>query len=147
MGDVSEIQQAKAWLYDVLHDETGIEAQVGTRIYADYAPETPSDRTYPYILFNYMGGVDVDGLGTARIFSEPLFQVRVVFDSRPDDDARLLEKRIDDVLQVAMYQPSGDYYFTSRREQPIDRTEIDPSTGKRYHNLGGLYRLWIGATI
>ena len=147
MGDVSEIQQAKVWLYEALHDNSDIESIVGTRIYADYAPNVPSARAYPYILFNYMGGNDVDGLGTARIFSEPLFQVRAVFEGRPDDDARLLDKRIDDVLQVAAYQQSGDYYFTSRRESPVDRLETDPSTGKRYFNLGGMYRLWIGATI
>ena len=146
MGNVSEIQQAKAWLYDVLHDNTDIEALVGTRIYADYAPDPPSERTYPYILFNYMGGVDIDGLGTARIFAEPLFQVRAVFEGRPDTNARLLEKRIDDVLQVAEYQLSGDWYFTSRREQPIDRPETDLQTGTRYHNLGGIYRLWIGTS-
>lgn len=146
MGDVSEIQEAKKWIYDSLHNNADIATLVGTRIYMDYAPQTPASRVYPYILYNLMGGTDSDGLGTVRVLTLPLFQVRVVTDGRPDGNARKIDKRIDDVLQNAVYQPSGDYFFTARREQPIDRPEFDTATNKQYHNLGGLYRLAIGRT-
>jgi hypothetical protein len=146
MGDVSELQQAKAWIYAKLSANSDIAAAVGTRIYSDYAPATPAARTYPYIVYNFMGGVDIDALGTSRLLSEPLFQVRVVTDGRPNAVARKVDKRISDVLGVAVYQLSGDWYFTARREQPIDRPELDQATGKQYHNLGGLFRLYIGAT-
>lgn len=144
---VSELQQAKAWLYDVLHGDTAIEAALGSEIYADFNPRDLSERIFPYVIYNFLGGVDIDALGTARLLSQPLFQVRLVVEGTPNSAARTIEKLIDDVLQTAVYQQSGDYYFTSRREQPIDRAELDTSTGKRYHNLGGLYRLWIGATV
>lgn len=154
MATVSEIQQAKQWIYDVLHGDAQIAAAVGVEIYADYNPKKVADRGPRYIIFNYLGGVDVDALGTARLLSEPLFQVRLVTNhhdepggNRPNTTDRLVEKRIDDVLQAAVYQQSGDYYFSARREQPVDRAELDTATGKRYHNLGGLYRLWIGATV
>ena len=146
-NDFTEIQQAKKWLYDSLHGDSDIAAAVATRIYDSYVPEPPANRTYSYILFNFMGGTDIDGLGTIRLASQPLFQVRLVTNGRPNASDRLVEKRIDDVLQNAVYEPSGDYYFTARREQPIDRAELDDATGKNYHNLGGLYRLFIGRTV
>jgi len=146
-NDVTEAQESKRWLYSVLHGDTYIESQVADRIYDSYVPEDPEDRTFPYILYNFMGGVDIDALGTNRLLSQPLFQVRVVCEGRPDATVRKVDKRIDDVLQNAVYQPSGDYYFSARREQPIDRPELDTSTGKHYSNLGGLYRLYIGRTV
>lgn len=144
VDDVTEIQQAKAWLYGALHARTYIASQVGTRIYDSYVPEPPVNRTYPYVLFNFMGGPDVDGLGTNRLQSQPLFQVRVVNEGRPTAVTRKLDKEIDLALQNAVYQPSGDYYFSARREQPIDRPELDSGSGKYYSNVGGLYRLYIG---
>jgi len=147
MGDISEIQQAKKWIYDSLHAETYIESQVGTRIYADFVPEPPANRVYHYIIYNFMGGLDVDALGTSRLLSQPLFQIRVVNDGRPTAVTRKIDKRIDEVFQNAVYQLSGDWYFSARREQPIDRPEFDASTGKHYANIGGLYRLYIGRTV
>lgn len=152
MGDVSEIQQAKAWIYATLFANVDIAAAVGTRIYSDYVPEPPANRVYPYIVYNFMGGVDVDGLGTNRLQSQPLFQVRVVTNGtngngRPTTTDRRVDKRITDVLGTAVHQLSGDFYFTARREQPIDRAELDAATGKQYHNLGGLFRLWIGRSV
>jgi len=147
MGDVTETQQAKAWIYTVLAAESYIASTVGTRIYADYVLGVPSARIFPYILYGFLAGTDVDGLGTNRLLSKPLFQVRVVTDGRPDAVARKIDKRIDTTLQTAVYQLSGDYYFSARREQPIDRSELDASTGKQYGNIGGLYRLYIGKSV
>lgn len=147
MGDVTEIQQAKQWIYDSLFAETYIQSQVSARIYADYVPEPPANRVYHYIIYNFMAGRDVDALGTSRLLSQPLFQIRVVNDGRPTAVTRKIDKRIDDVLQNAVYQQSGDYYFSARREQPIDRPELDAGTGKHYANIGGLYRLYIGRTV
>lgn len=145
-NDVTEVQAAKKWLYDSLHGDTTIATAVSARIYDSYVPEPPANRVYSYIVYNFMAGTDVDGLGTNRIFARPLFQVRLVTNGRPTTSDRLVEKRIDIVLQNAVHQPSGDYYFSARREQPIDRAELDTATGKQYGNIGGLYRLWIGRT-
>ena len=151
MGDVSEIQQAKAWIYTILAANVDIAARVGTRIYSDFVPEPLANRTYPYILYEYLGGNDVDGLGSNRILSFPLFQIRLVTNGtngngRPTASDRLAEKRIDTVLQNAVHQLSGDYYFSARREQSVNRYELDTATGKQYANIGGLYRLFIGDT-
>ena len=144
MGDVSEIQQAKKWIRAVLIANADITAVVGTRVYAD---RSPSPLVFPYIIYNFMGGTDVQGLGTARLLSRPLFQVRVVGEGSPDTNARKVDKRIDDVLRVAVVQPSGEFFFSARREQPIDRPEINPATNKQFFNLGGLFRLWVSRTV
>ena len=143
MGDTDEIEEAKKWIYGSLSGNAEITAIVGTRIYSDYVPEAPASRTYPYILYGYLGGADVDGLGTARFATLPLFQIRVVTRGRPDVSVRKVAKRIDDVLRIAVYQLSTDWYFTARREQPVNRVEQDTATGQYYTNLGGLYRLFV----
>lgn len=147
MGDVTETQQAKKWIYDSLSANADIAAAVGTRIYDSYVPAAPASRVYPYVIFNFMGGSDIDALGVSRLLSTPLFQVRVVCEGRPTANTRLVDRRITDVLGTAVYQLSGDWYFTARREQPIDRPELDAATGKNYHSLGGLFRLYIGRTV
>lgn len=146
-GDITEIEQAKIWIAAALAGNADITAEVSTRIYADFVPSPPDRRVFPYCLFNFMAGSDIDGLGTVRLATLPLFQVRVVTEGRPTATVKKVDKRIDDVLGVAVYQPSGDYYFTARREQPINREEFNAATGKHYLNLGGLFRLFISKTV
>jgi hypothetical protein len=140
VADVSEIQECKKWIRTVLLANVDISNVVGTRIYADRAP---GPLVFPFVLFNYLGGTDVQGLGTNRQQTQPLFQVRIVTDGAPDANARKADKRIDDVLQPTKNSASGDYLFSARREQPVDRAEFDRETNHYYHNLGGLYRVWI----
>jgi hypothetical protein len=144
MADVSEIQQAKKWIYDSLVASSDITGVVSTRIFAGVANSFVSPG-WPFILYTFLASTDVDGLGTNRIFSKPLFQIIVVSDKSPDANVRKVDKRIDDILGVAVTQLSGDYYFTARREQSVDRVFTDP-TGKNYYSLGGLFRLYIGRT-
>jgi len=73
-------------------------------------------------------------------------QIRAVIEGRPNAVARKLGKRIDDVFQNASNVPSGDYYFSSIQDQEVDRSEFDAATGKHYHNLGGIYDVFIGRT-
>jgi hypothetical protein len=144
MADVSEIQQAKKWIYDSLVANTDITSVVSTRIFSGVANSFVSPG-WPFILYTFLASTDVDGLGTNRIFSKPLFQIIVVSDKSPDANVRKVDKRIDDILGVAVTQLSGDYYFTARREQSVDRVFTDPA-GKNYYSLGGLFRLYIGRT-
>lgn len=144
MANVSEIQQAKKWIYDSLFANADIAAAVSTRIFASVADST-SAAVFPYCLYTHLAGPTVDGLGTVRLLAMPLFQIIVVSDRSPDTTVRKVEKRIDDIFQNAVHQLSGDYYFTSRQEQSVDRIFTD-ATGRSFYSLGGLYRLRIGKT-
>jgi hypothetical protein len=121
-------------------------AIVGTRIWADQAkpksPQTPDSEYYPFVLYNFQAGSDVPALGTVRLMTLPLMQVRAVGKGQPDANLRAADVRIDEVLQNASAQTSGGYVISARREFPVDRPEYD-SANVRYHNLGGLYRLYI----
>jgi hypothetical protein len=142
VANVTEIQEAKNWIHDVLAANADITAAVSTRIFADHYPGSASDRVYPYVLYNTMAATDIQGLGTTRQSTDALFQVRAVCKGAPDTTAKLIDKRIDDVLRVAVHNASGDFLYSARRTGTIDRTEYD-SANVRYHNLGGLYRVWI----
>jgi hypothetical protein len=144
VANVSEVQQAKKWIYDSLIASTDITSVVGTKIFAGVANSFVSPG-WPYVLYSFLAGADVDGLGTNRIFARPLFQVIAVDNKSPDANLRKVDKAIDDVLQFSVTELSGDFYFSARREQPIDRTFTD-SAGKNYYSIGGLYRLYIGRT-
>lgn len=146
MGDISEIQQAKKWIYDSLLANSDIAAAVSTRIYADYVPEPPADRTFPYCLYDVLAAPARQGLGHNRLQTVGKFQIRVVIEGRPNAAARKLGKRVDDVFQNASNVLSGDYYFSSIQDQEIDRHEHDAGTDKHYHNLGGIYDVFIGRT-
>lgn len=143
MGDVSEIQQAKKWIYDSLLANTDIAAAVSTRIYDSYVPEPPADRTFPYCLFDVLDATSVRGLGHYRSQINAKFQIRVVIEGRPNATARKVGKRIDDIFQSAESVLSGDYYFSSVQDKEVNRPEQDTSTGKHYHNLGGIYDVYI----
>lgn len=142
MADVTEVQEAKNWIHDVLAANVDIAAAVGDRIFADHYPGAFSERVYPYILYNTMAGTDVQGLGTARQATDSIFQIRAVCKGAPNTTAKLIDKRIDDVLQPTAHSASGDFLFSARRVGVVDRAEYDASNN-RYHNLGGLFRVWI----
>ena len=138
MGHVAEVQQAKKWIYDKLSANSDIATAVGTNILT----RVPNPRPARYIIYNLMAGSDIKGVGKNRQATSALFQVRQVNVGDPDTTARLVDKRLDDVLQITADDLSGDYYFSADREQPIDRPEYD-AAGVLYSNVGGLYRVWI----
>lgn len=140
MANVTAIQEAKNWIYDVLSADSALTAIVSTRIYAD---RVPSPGTFPYVLFNTMAATDIQAVGTVREATSALFQVRVVTYGSPDANARKADYRIDTVLGYAKNLLSGDFYFTSWRMDAVDRPEYDQLQQKQYHNLGGIYRVWI----
>jgi hypothetical protein len=140
VANVTAIQQAKKWIYDSLVADSELTAIVSTRVYADRVPPAP---TFPYVLYNLLSAGDIQGVGTRRQASEPLFQVRVVTLGAPDTNARKADYRIDQVLGGALHVLSGDFRFTSWRTDTIDRAEYDQLANKQYHNLGGIYRVWI----
>lgn len=87
MGNVSETQQAKKWIYDSLVANTDITGVVSTRVFSGVADSFQSPG-WPYIIYTFLAGTDVDGLGVNRIFSKPLFQVIVVSNVSPDTNVR-----------------------------------------------------------
>lgn len=136
----NELSRAQKWIYDVLVADAEAIAIVGTRIYHGQAPKGTA---YPFVLFSFQGGADTQGVCTVRIQANPVFQIKVVADGNPNQQARDVADRIDELFQAAVTQISDGYVFSSRREQPVNYTEPKPHGGGHYTHLGGLYRLAI----
>lgn len=137
---MNEIGRAQKWIYGKLAADTDIAGVLGARIYADQAPK---EAAAPYIVFGLQGGYDTRGLGTVRIQTNPVFQIKVICAGSPTAAVRLVADRIDVLFQEAVTEKSESYVFSSRREQPLHYVESDPGSASRYTHTGGLYRLVI----
>lgn len=144
-GPRSEIREALRWAARRLGAVTALTAIIpASRIYIDEVKRGPDGNpTFPYILGNFMGGNDVQGLGTARQQTQGDFQWRVVTEGPPDDAANQASVYMDQSLQSAAEQVLNGFKFSSRRVAPIDRPEWDRLKNKSYRNTGGIYRIWI----
>jgi hypothetical protein len=135
-----EVFSAQAWIYSALTGDAALAAVVSDRVYHAQAPE---GATFPFVIFAMLSAVDVQGVGTARIQSNPLFQVKVVTQGAPDADGRTAVDRIDAVIGQAVRQVQGGHTISARREGVISYVEPQPAAGVLFHHNGGLYRLYI----
>ena len=91
-----EIEEAKAWMANLLKNDSLLTPVFGQRVYADQAYR---DLGFPYILITYMSGFDTQGLGTNRLQTTANFQVRIVTEGPPTDNDKTAAKRMDVLLQ------------------------------------------------
>ena len=136
----NELLKARKWIYETLVNDAATTAIVGQRVYPNKAR---AGTTYPLIVFSHQGGPDTQGVCTVRIQANPIFQIKVICDGDPDQNARDVADRIDELFQTAVTQILDEYVFSSRRIQPIDYPEPKPNGGGHYTHLGGLFRLVI----
>lgn len=138
---MNELLLAQKWIYDKLSNDGELGAIVTPdRIFANQAPEDP---IYPIIIYAFQGGFDTRGLGVVRIQTNPLFQVKVICYGAPDESVRAVAHRIDELFQTAVTEPSEEYIFSSRREEPISYPEPMRESSRFYTHLGGIFRLVI----
>lgn len=138
---MTEIQQAKKWIANLLQSDTTLTTLIPSmNIFVDQAYR---ELGFPYIIISHMSGIDKMGLGTVREMTNALFQVRVVTQGPQTDTSRDAEARMDYLLQHAVQQQSGDFFFTSRRFQTIDLQEYDENKKVRLQSSGGIYRIFI----
>lgn len=135
---MNEIGRAQKWIYDKLEADSDIANVVGARIYANQAPEGAA---FPLILFSYQSGFDTRGIGTCRIQTNPIFQIKVICEGAPGSSILLVADRIDVLFQEAVTEISEEYVFSSRREQPLQYAEPKPGSAEFYTHTGGLFRL------
>jgi hypothetical protein len=136
----NELSKAQKWIYDTLVNDAETTALIGQRVYHGQAR---AGTLYPLIVFSHQGGPDTQGVCTVRIQANPIFQIKVICDGNPNQQARDVADRIDELFQTAVTQISDGYVFSSRRIQPIDYIESKPNGGGHYTHVGGLFRLLI----
>lgn len=136
-----EVNEAFKVTYQLLHADAPLVALVGDRIYDSSAPSSAIDAGL-YIVGDFFGGSDVQGLGDVRLATNPLFLWRVIRKGQLNAGMRTATDRVDEVLQVVSYELSGGYVFTVRRERPHRRTFHD-SANNQFTESGGYYRYYI----
>lgn len=137
---MNELSRANKWIYARLSGDATITGIVSTRIYARKAPK---DATYPLIVYNYQAGTDAQGVGTARVLTQTVFQVKVICKGKPDADVHTVADQIDELIGKGIHELQNDVRISSRRESPIEFEEDTPNSDKSFYHLGGLYRLHI----
>jgi len=135
-GDLARVNR---WLYTVLSNDLQIQGQVGSRIYAD---EAPQNAAVPMLIFAFLGGSD-RLLALRGRLSSVLYLVRAVDEGSSYDSVLTVADRIDEVLTTAV--PTfgtilDDTRITScYREQPHQRKDSQFGVPTVY--LGGYYRI------
>lgn len=141
----SEVYRIESWVSSRLVGDAGpggLNTLVGGRIFAYLAPQTWNNLpiTYPLVIYNHQSGRDVQALGTKRVMTRPLYQVKVISKGAPNDAARAAADRIDVLMTVAASIKEG-YVFTGRRESPIAYQEPGVTPDVNFRHVGGLYRV------
>lgn len=111
---------------------------VGARVYNSDPPTNP---TFPYIIFNYQAGRDVQGNGSNRNMSRDTYQVRAVVQGPPSATAHSIADRIDAILQNTSAVVYGGLVLSIRRIGKVSRAERAGDPEQKYFNLGGLYQV------
>lgn len=136
-----ELLAAREWLYAKLAADATLTGIVGTRIYAELAPE---NATFPFVLVTEMSpGNDLRVVGTGRIWSEPLFLVQAVDQTASyTGNIKTLATRIDAVLHGSSGPATDGTVWACVRERPFTMPETGPG-GVQYRHLGGMYRVLV----
>jgi len=88
---------ADEWLYDTLSANTTIAAAVGTRIYAELAPQGAA---FPCIVFSALPSDDMMAVGAIRIWEDLEYNIRVIGQGESLSELQEVAAAIDDVLHA-----------------------------------------------
>lgn len=137
-----ELTRVDQWLYETLSGDAALGSAVGTRVYADVAPQGAA---FPYLVFSYQGGSDKRGVGTARYFVEALYLVKAVRQGESYQPLQTVMDRVDALLQGSSGgTATGGTVYASVREQSVRFPEV--TEGRQYRHLGGVYRITVQST-
>ena len=137
-----EIVSVDQWIYEALAADGQLAAVVGSRIFADVAPQ---DAAMPQVIFQMQAAQpDSVGVGGTRILTNGLWLVKAI--DQTESYAGLL-KTAADRIDTVLHGLVGDTVSwvtvdNCVRQEPFRMAEDDPS-GRQYRHLGGLY--WVVA--
>jgi hypothetical protein len=135
-GDLARVDR---WIYQVLTADAQLAGLVGTRIYADLAPQGVTGEV---VIFAFLGGADkFQTLNSDSRSTNAIYLVRAIAQSSSYDAVRSAADRIDALLQVPTQGSLVDDVLITgvRREQPHQRKDL--ANGVPYVYLGGFYRI------
>jgi hypothetical protein len=94
----AELARVEQWMYTTLAADTTVSSIVGTRIYAD---EAPQQAAYPMVLFAHIGNVDIIRTGGNGRMAKVIYLVRAVgLGSSTAGNLKTVADRFDPLLLV-----------------------------------------------
>lgn len=136
---MSEIFTAESWLYSKLHGDSTLLALVPGGV---YTWPVPANVAGAFVLYQLQSGVDIRGVGPARIGVNGLWLVRAVAETNSFGGNLLAAAdRIDVLLQAASGTVTAGVIWACVREEPFQLVEL--ADGRQWRHLGGSYRLWV----
>lgn len=132
---MNELPYIEKWLYQSLKTEI---VDVANRVYGN---RVPTGAVFPLVNFNFMAGRDVQGNGTKRIMTRPLYQIKAIVRGGMGTSASGIADQIDDVVQNTESVIFEGFIFSARREQQIAYSETGADPEQKFFHLGGLYRI------
>ncbi|MGB9180635.1 MAG: hypothetical protein WCB68_15490 [Pyrinomonadaceae bacterium] len=129
---------AEKWLYGLFAGDDGLRALIGNRFYAYHAPQ---GTVYPFVVYSFAGGYDVDTINHARVMARLLYMVKVIQKGARDAVARAAVNRVDELVGYQRGSIDAGYVFNSWREMMLSFDEIDVRSNQRYEHIGGIYRI------
>lgn len=133
---MSETARVRAFIFTTLTNDPTLAGLIGNRAYHGVAP---AQAQYPFVVFQMLSaGNDLMTVGTARIWSAPLFIVKAVCKGSSTDPVEPVANRIDQLLHAAAGTVTNGVIWECVRERPFDLPTNE--NGVFYQQLGGEYR-------
>lgn len=133
-----ETARAEDWIFDTLNAAPAV---AGGRIYQGIAPQ--GNPTYPYVVYQFQGGADLDTASAARVWADVVYLVKAVTKGSGFGPLVAVADAIDARLHGASGATADAAIDACVREQPFQLSEADG--GVNYRHLGGIYRLKVRA--
>lgn len=135
---MNEASRIAKWLTATLKADVTLAGIVGTRVFNGLPP---SGTALPYITFNQQASRDVQGNGTHRSMTRPLYQVKgVVKAASMNAQSDQIAERIDEILQNTSAETYDDVILSIRRESEVVYQEVGSDPAQRFFHHGGVYR-------
>lgn len=132
---------ALEWLFATLSGDATLTALAPGGCFRALAPpNTPT----PFVIVGYQSGVDVLTMNAVRLFSQPLYMVKVVGPADITPTIAQGAARVDELLKRSSGTAAGGLILDCYREQPLLVDEL--VNGTQWVSIGGLYRTEIQQT-
>ena len=132
-----ETARARAFIYTTLTSNATLTGLVGQRF---YHAQAPADAQYPFVVFQLLsGGTDLRGIGMTRIWSAPLYLIKVITKGLSTGAIEPVVDAIDAALHGASGTVTNGEIVECFRERPFELP--DEQNGTMYIQMGGEYRI------
>jgi hypothetical protein len=135
---MTESGRIAKWLTATFKGDATLTGIVAGRVFNG---NPPSGTARPYIKFDQLSSRDVQGNGTVRAMTRPLYQIVVVVDGPMSANSVAAADRMDAILQNTANETYDGVVLSIRRDSEIARPEQGPDPQQRYFNHGGIYRI------